>query len=751
MSFIHAYLLGGLLLAGLPVLLHLLLRQKPKRLPFPAFRFLKARQRINQRKLQLQHLLLLLLRILVLVVLCLALARPRLFSDRLGLVTDRAVHAVLLFDTSASMEYLSSGVSRLDEARLRGRELLDEMNPGSRVAVIDAGEEVQAALLPPAEARPRLDTLRIRPATGPLNTAVERALRLLEQQPAEEDSPPRLLYIFSDRTRNCWDSAGFKPRLPEGVQVVFVDVGIESPRDLGIDRIEIVPPVVAPESRFEVRVSVRGTPEGHENELACTFDNDPDPTRTTDRRPVQLANGITREQIVFERKAPALPSDIAQDVPVQLTVRLGTRDALNNNNARQATLLVRGGRKLLTLVNTRDERRSRIWEAAHAATRHFSCEVRTFDEASKLTPRELAGYAVVALLQPTTVPTDWWPRLTAYVRSGGGLAIVPAGEELQPTREEFNKAGLSAELLPAPLERLVDAPADKPVVWDRFSGTHPLMAPFAAWVRGVDPDFAREDLRPFVRRYWKLGPLVKEALSIAPYVDADNSPALAERLLGKGRIVLFTTPLDFRFVDERRTIPWTNYWTDSSFGLVLIDRVCRYLAGEVSIPQVNFLCGEVPTVPVMDSQPPLSLTGPELAGAERNLPPPDEQGMIRIAQAVSPGNYLILDARKQVVAGFSLNLSDKESDLQRVPIEELESVLGEGSVVSARGTISLQEALSSARQPPLELLPYLMMLLLVVLTLESLLANRFYRQLPAAEPAPRPILPPPLPTGGKTP
>ena len=48
MTFIHGYLLGGLVLAGVPVLLHLILRQKPKRLPFPAFRFLLQKHRTNQ-------------------------------------------------------------------------------------------------------------------------------------------------------------------------------------------------------------------------------------------------------------------------------------------------------------------------------------------------------------------------------------------------------------------------------------------------------------------------------------------------------------------------------------------------------------------------------------------------------------------------------------------------------------------------------------------------------------------------------
>jgi hypothetical protein len=39
----------GLLLAGIPVLLHLLMRQKPRRLPFPAFRFLNISVRCSRK------------------------------------------------------------------------------------------------------------------------------------------------------------------------------------------------------------------------------------------------------------------------------------------------------------------------------------------------------------------------------------------------------------------------------------------------------------------------------------------------------------------------------------------------------------------------------------------------------------------------------------------------------------------------------------------------------------------------------
>src|SRR5262249_37441590 len=132
MTFIHGYLLTGLLLVGVPVLLHLILRQKPRHLQFPAFRFLRQRHLINRRKLRFQHLLLLLLRMVVIAALCLALARPRVVAERVAslLNDERPVAAVLIFDTSPSMEYSAAGRTRLEEAKQRGRELLDEMDSG---------------------------------------------------------------------------------------------------------------------------------------------------------------------------------------------------------------------------------------------------------------------------------------------------------------------------------------------------------------------------------------------------------------------------------------------------------------------------------------------------------------------------------------------------------------------------------------------------------------------------------------------
>src|SRR5438270_13582524 len=101
MTFIHPLLLGGLALMGIPIIVHLIMRQQPKHLLFPAFRFLQLRQRTNQRKLRLRHILLLALRMLLIALMCLALARPQSFSDRFGLPgNEQAAAVVLVMDTS---------------------------------------------------------------------------------------------------------------------------------------------------------------------------------------------------------------------------------------------------------------------------------------------------------------------------------------------------------------------------------------------------------------------------------------------------------------------------------------------------------------------------------------------------------------------------------------------------------------------------------------------------------------------------
>src|SRR5437763_12992755 len=112
----HPILFLGAALVGLPILLHLIMKQEPRRLPFPAFRFLKQKLKTNQRKLRLRHFILLALRMLLIALFCLALYQPTFKSERFSIYGEQPVAVVLVIDTSPSMGYLAADKTRLDEA-----------------------------------------------------------------------------------------------------------------------------------------------------------------------------------------------------------------------------------------------------------------------------------------------------------------------------------------------------------------------------------------------------------------------------------------------------------------------------------------------------------------------------------------------------------------------------------------------------------------------------------------------------------
>lgn len=85
MTLINATMMIGLLLSAVPVVLHLIMRAKPKRIEFPALRLLRSRKPANSRRMRLRHWLLLILRSLLIAVVVLALARPSLPAARYGL------------------------------------------------------------------------------------------------------------------------------------------------------------------------------------------------------------------------------------------------------------------------------------------------------------------------------------------------------------------------------------------------------------------------------------------------------------------------------------------------------------------------------------------------------------------------------------------------------------------------------------------------------------------------------------------
>ena len=70
------------------------------------------------------------------------------------------------------------------------------------------------------------------------------------------------------------------------------------------------------------------------------------------------------------------------------------------------------------------------------------------------------------------------------------------------------------------------------------------------------------------------------------------------------------------------------------------------------------------------------------------------QDQLDITQATMPGNYLILNDKDEVVAGFSLNVAAEECQLKRVPVKQIEDILGTGTVRTPQDDLSVGDAVA---------------------------------------------------------
>src|SRR5947207_3880860 len=84
MAFLNAFFLGGLVLASVPIIIHLLNRRRFVRVDRAPMKYLKLTIKTNRRRLRIEQLILLALRTLAIVVLICAIARPVLSSTGLG-------------------------------------------------------------------------------------------------------------------------------------------------------------------------------------------------------------------------------------------------------------------------------------------------------------------------------------------------------------------------------------------------------------------------------------------------------------------------------------------------------------------------------------------------------------------------------------------------------------------------------------------------------------------------------------------
>lgn len=230
--FLHPWAIWlGAIAAATPVVVHLLTRPRPVRMPLSTLRFVLEAVRQRRARHRLRDLIVLALRTLAILLLALAVARPQRGSQ--PLVSDRdpgdAVRVVVL-DQSQSMAATQGGIEAIERARTIAAGYLG-YRPGLKANLILAGASARPVFEGPSTnfdaLRDELARCRALPQRLDVNQALRAAGRMLAPT-SEEDQRRRELVIVSDFQRANWARADFS-RLPADAKIQLESIAPATP------------------------------------------------------------------------------------------------------------------------------------------------------------------------------------------------------------------------------------------------------------------------------------------------------------------------------------------------------------------------------------------------------------------------------------------------------------------------------------------------------------------------------------------
>ncbi len=726
LSLMHAGMAAGVALAALPVILHLFMRQTPKHVIFPALRLVRERQKRSRKRMRIKNWLLLLARMAVLALMALALSRPRLYSQvPLG---DESVPTALglVFDTSLSMGYKEKDKSRLDEAKERAQAILDKVPDSRLVFVVDSSQPGVPVGLSPAAARKRIADIAIRPVNRPLNSAMGQVYPAV----ADCDRPYHEVYVLTDLSRTSWDAEHTAEGLDHvakakqtkgGKLATFVlRIGSREIEDVSLDQAEPASVIATQGEPLEIKGRVRNQGTKPVSRVVEFYLDDV----KKDQKQVEIAEGGQAEVSFM---TPARLEGELHRGELRLA---GAPDPLEFNDRRYFTFKVRPALQIL-LISEASLDADYVAAAldpdpSPSAPRSF--EIRRVRPAQFLAQYRdsLKDFSAVFLLNVESLDEESWGLLNGYVHEGGGL-VVGLGDRCRPDSYNGPTAG---QLLPAQLDQ---HSGKAETTFGKIADvTHPL---FSRYPKELASQLA---VVP-VYRYWTVK-MPEGAVSRTLLDFADEAPSLIERSFKgpkTGRVLLWTTPLARR---ARRTdkAAWNDFPLPTlgwSF-LGLMNESVRYLAG-TSNEQFNYEAGDNVSLalPPGSRSQTFMLTGPDPKNTQ-SVAPSASSDTIEIIAPQLLGQWSVAPREadgRQARLGFSLNPPAVESQFAPLQESDLDRIFGKDNYALAEDAKSLQEKVTEGRIGR-ELFPYIMMLILLVVTLENFLANTFYKE--SARPAP---------------
>jgi hypothetical protein len=664
MAFLAPAFLLGLLALSVPVLLHLVHRERRQTKVFPSLMFLRRVPHRSVRRRRIRQWLLLTLRCAALALLAVAFAQPVLKSaDRPVSAVGGATARVILVDRSYSMGYANRWPRALEAAR----RAIDEVGEGDVTGLVLFDETAEAAS-PLTDDGALLEAALNDAELGWGGTRFAPALKISTRLLDESGLKKREIVLVSDFQSRALDGLD-DVQLPAGTELRWVDLSETEMQNRGLTDVTLHRVYEDGRERVAIaaRIARQGGGPGGPAPVTLELGG-----HEVEKRSVDLAD----QRVVTVRFDPVPFPSGAQQALVRLEP-----DALPQDDTFRFVLAP--GRELGVVIVGRDGGRrseSLFLRRALAIGDRPRFDVR-LRERSALRPQDLAEARVVVL---NDTPWPAGEALGAFVERGGGVVAALGAR---------SREGLPAALSVTTEARVVDRSADWGGTLAFLDYDHPV---FELFRRPRSGDFSSA-------RFLRYRTLRAGDAAVLARFD-DGSPALVEARLGEGRVMLWTSSLD--------TL-WNDLPLQPVF-LPFLHRLLAHAAGYVEEPAWRQV-GEVLELPELDE------------GRWVGLTPVAEEGLTdaegRFVELGAAGFYELRPSRDEDEAArvtVAVNVEPGESDLTAADPEEVAAGLTRVEGVASGGA-ALSGAERERRQNGWW---FLLLAALAVLAVETALSNR---------------------------
>ena len=673
MVFLTPLFLIGLLAALIPVAIHLIRREKPPKVMFSTIRFLKKTSKKLVLFQHLQQIALLLLRAAVIVLLVLAFARP-LFNQSVARLLDADPQsAVILLDLSMSMRWQDN----FDQAKAEALAVVDRLSGGDELGLIafsGAAEVVRELDTEGGQLRELIESFG-EPGFG--STRYYPNLRLADQMLEDSRYENRAIYLISDFQEVGLQGADESWKLAPGVALYLIDVGSADSENLVLTDVRSPEQLLEDSAQQQILARVRstGTQYLENGEVSLSLNG-----QMVDRRPVDLTD--RSEQVVTFAVDFEAEGDYVGEIRV-------AGDDFTDDNAYYFTVDVLPKINVL-LVNGEasdnwfdDE--GHWFGLAVSSTDSSPFSLETIDPA-ELSAAAMRQSDVVALLNVGELTSSQAAALSEYVVNGGSLLIAP-GDRVD--ERAFNQQ--LGEISPARLEQVGLLGRDDYLVIADYDRRHPILRPLGS------------DWSARFQGHWRLTP--SEDAKVLMQFD-NTEAALVEKDVGEGKILLFASSLD---------LEWNNLALQGLF-LPFVHETLRHLVRSEA-GQSAYEIGDSINLAqfVSDAEVAVRDANGRSVSLEAN----------NLQRATSPGLFTATSGA--VSSRYAVNILPEESNFTRVATSTLYDAVVNPDTSPLQSREAQTAQLIEELENPQRLWWWILTLVMVLLLVEVLVANRTYR------------------------